>query len=138
MHSFHFVEIVLIVILAISVYLMNRRFQKEYRKNRILQSFIAGIIRSVSDYTSRTDLASSTSDLPPRSTQIPISYETMLQNIEWEFYKDFWVREIEVWLKKDRKLFCDSRYGEDGFNFIYLDMFDRRAKEWHSESAKNK
>jgi hypothetical protein len=37
------------------------------------------------------------------------------------------------WLKEDRNIFFDEKqYGDDGFNFMYLDLFDKKLRDWHS------
>ena len=39
----------------------------------------------------------------------------------------------ETWLKKDRNIFFDEKtYGDDGFNFMYIDLFDKKLRDWHS------
>lgn len=112
---------------------LNSKLDKEMRRNRILQSFIAGIIRSISDYNSKTDRIDE-DDLPDRSTQLPIPYRTVLENIDWELSKDQLLANYEKWLKQDRNIFFDDkRYSGDGFNFIYLDLFDKKLKIWSSE-----
>ena len=65
-----------------------------------------------------------------------------MENIDWEFDKDSLLQHYEDWLKHDRNIFFeDPKYGGDGFNFMYLDFFDRRLTEWNSGklmSKKNK
>ena len=87
----------------------------------------------ISDYKSKTDETSDAEDLPARTTSLPIPYETVLDNINWEFEKDFVLEHYEEWLKHDRNIFFEEpRYCGDGFNFMYLDFFDRRLKDWSS------
>lgn len=65
---------------------------------------------------------------------MPIPYETVLENIDWEFGKDFLLQHYEEWLKHDRNIFFEEpKYGGDVFNFMYLDFFDRRLRSWSSE-----
>jgi hypothetical protein len=104
---------------------------REKKRNRILQSFIAGLIRSISDYHSKTDSVSP-EDVPEKNTQLPIPYKKILEDIQYEFSKDFWMTPYEEWLKQDRLIFNDEKYGNDGFNFIYWDFFDDLFKQWHS------
>ena len=102
--------------------------QKEKRRNRILQSFTAGIIKSVSDYVSKTDMHDITSaaDLVKiYDKKFPIPYNEILQNISNEFEKDFWTRPYYNWIQKDRNLFYERQYANDGFNMIYWDFFDK-------------
>jgi hypothetical protein len=85
----------------------------------------------ISDYKSKTDNISDEEDLPLRTTNLPIPYDIVLENIDWEFGKDFLLQHYEKWLKHDRNLFFEEpRYGGDGFNFMYLDFFDRRLRAW--------
>jgi hypothetical protein len=105
--------------------------EKEIRRNHILQSFISGIIRSISDYRSRTDNLESDKDIPEKGTQLPIPYSTILENIDRELSKDQLLEHYEKWLKTDRNIFFDDkRYFGDGFNFMYLDLFDKKIKQW--------
>lgn len=123
--------LVLIVILAAYLYQTNAKLNKEIRRSRMHQAFTAGIIRAVTDYHSRTD--SDEFEIPDRSTQLPIPYTTMLENIDWELSKDLLMANYETWLKKDRNIFFDEKtYGDDGFNFMYLDLFDKKLRDWHS------
>ena len=51
------------------------------------------------------------------------------------------MKPYEEWLKQDRLIFNDEKYGNDGFNFIYWDFFDDLLRQWHSGellSAKDK
>jgi hypothetical protein len=58
----------------------------------------------------------------------------MLENIDWELSKDLLMANYETWLKKDRNIFFDEKtYGDDGFNFMYLDLFDKKLSRWHSD-----
>ena len=112
---------------------VNFKLNKEMRKNRILQAFIAGIIRVISNYNSKTD-RNHEDDLPDRATQLPIPYRRVLENIDWELSKDQLLANYEKWLKQDRNIFFDNnRYSGDGFNFIYLDLFDKKLNLWFSE-----
>lgn len=125
-------HLVLIVISAAWLYLTNARLNKEIKRSRMHQAFTAGIIRAVTDYHSRTD--SDDFEIPDRSTQLPIPYSRMLENIDWELSKDLLMANYETWLKKDRNIFFDEKaYGDDGFNFMYLDLFDKKLREWHSK-----
>ena len=72
--------LVLIVILAACLYQTNAKLNKEIKRSRMHQAFTAGIIRAVTDYHSRTD--SDKFEIPDRSTQLPIPYPRMLENID--------------------------------------------------------
>ena len=109
------------------------------RRNRILQSFTAGIIKSVSDYVSKTDMPdiSSAAELVKiYDKKFPIPYNEMLQNISNEFEKDFWIRPYWGWIQKDRNLFYERQYANDGFNMIYWDLFDKALVDLKKESEK--
>lgn len=112
--------------------LINHKLNKEMKRNRVLQSFIAGIIRTISDYKSKTD-HNHEEDLPGRSTQLPIPYHMVLENVDWELSKDQLLEHYENWLKQDRDIFFDDKkYGGDGFTFMYLDLFDKKLRRWFS------
>lgn len=112
---------------------LNHKIEKEKKRNRTVQAFLAGVIRAISDYQSITDKDKDEEDLPPRSKSMPVPYETVMENIDWEFDKDSLLQHYEKWLKHDRNIFFEEKkYGGDGFNFMYLDFFDRRLKEWNS------
>ena len=81
--------------------------RKEKRRNRILQSFTAGIIKSVSDYVSKTDMhdiATAADLVKIYDKKFPILYNEILQNISKEFEKDFWTRPYWKWIQKGRNL----------------------------------
>jgi len=123
--------LVLILALAAWLYNINARLNKEIKRSRMHQAFTAGIIRAVTDYHSRTD--SDEFEIPDRPTRLPIPYPMVLENIDWELSKDLLMANYETWLKKDRNIFFDEKtYGNDGFNFMYLDLFDKKLSAWHS------
>lgn len=130
----------LILILIICFLWVHYKLSKEMRRNRILQGFIAGIIRGISDYKSAIDRDED--DLPDRTTQLPIPYHMLLENIDCELSKDLLLFKYQKWLKNNRLLFFDDkRYTGYGFNLMYLDLFDKKLKLWHSDelmSAKKK
>jgi hypothetical protein len=123
--------LVLIVVLAAYLYHTNARLNKEIKRSRMHQAFTAGIIRALTDYHSRTD--GDEFEIPDRPTRMPIPYPLMLENIDWELSKDLLMANYETWLKNDRNIFFDEEtYGDDGFNFMYLDLFDKKLNKWHS------
>lgn len=124
--------ILLLVAMFIGFCWINTRLNKEIKRNRMHQAFTAGIIRAVTDYRSKTDDIDEF-ELPERVEQLPIPYGIMLENIDWELSKDLLMANYEQWLLNDRNIFFDEkRYGGDGFNFMYLDLFDKKLREWHS------
>ena len=130
----------LIIVLILLLYLFFQ-FQKERRRNRILQSFLAGLIKSTSDYVSRTDLSdiSSADDIIKiHDKKFPIPYSEILEAISREFEKDFWMNPFWKWVSKDRNLFYDEKYANDGFNMIYWDFFDKAVSEIQEAEEKEK
>jgi len=113
---------------------VNFKLNKEMKRNRILQAFIAGIIRAISDYNSKNDQLDE-DELPDRTTQLPIPYNMVLEHIDWELSKDLVFTNYEKWLKQNRTLFFDNKqyHAPDGFNFMYLDLFDKKVKLWFSD-----
>ena len=122
-------------ILTILVAYLLFEFQKEKRRNRVLQAFIAGTIRSISEYigTDHHDLLSSDDLVKIYDKKLPIPYSDVLHNISKEFEKDFWSDPYRKWLKKDRNLFYKNKYANDGFNMIYWDFFDRAVAQMGEE-----
>lgn len=126
-----------IIIILAGFFLIE--IQKEKRRNRILQSFIAGIIKSVSDHVSKTDMLdiSSAADIVKiYDKKFPIHYNEILQNISKEFEKDFWTRPYLKWIQRDRNLFYERKYTNDGFNMIYWDLFDKAILDLKKEDKK--
>lgn len=114
--------------------------QKEKRRNRILQSFMAGIIKRISDYVSQTDLRDiiCADDVGKKfSNQFPIPYKEVLDNINHEFSKDFWIQPYWKWIKAGRNLFYENKYANDGFDMIYWEFYDKAIAEMEKESKKN-
>lgn len=127
-------ELLALLISIFSLVVISRIYLQlkiEKKRNRILQSFIAWIMRSISDYQSQTDNVSP-EYIPEVNKKLPISYNKLLESVQYEFWKDFWINPYGEWLKKDRWLFDDTNYGNDWFNFIYLDFFDKASIQWNS------
>jgi hypothetical protein len=117
------------------------QFQKEKRRNRILQSFVAGLIKSVSDHVSQTDvidISSADDILKIHNKKFPVPYNEILNSITMEFQKDFWLNPYRKWINKDRKLFYDGKYANDGFNMIYWDFFDKAVLTVNGNKEKEK
>ena len=109
--------------------------EKEICKNIILQAFIAGIIRTLSDYKSATD-SKDDDVLPDKATALPIPYSILLENIDYELSKDQLLSKYEKWITSDsnRMLFFDDKNRSgDGFTFMYFDLFDKKHKQWFSD-----
>jgi hypothetical protein len=133
--------IIMLLVPTVLVIYLFIEFQKEKRRNRILQSFTAGIIKSISDYISQTDMADVTiaNDFEKiHSRKFPIPYKEILGNINHEFEKDFWMRPYRTWIINDRNIFHETKYANDGFNMIYWDFFDNAVAEIQKKTDKNK
>lgn len=110
-------------------------FKKEQKRNRILQAFIAGLVRSVSDYVSTTD-KTDIDEVPEQNTKLPIPYKKIIESVEYELLKDTLmtpVQEHEKWLTENRQLFTSEKRGGDGFVFMNYDLFDDLIAHWHSD-----
>jgi len=132
-------NIILIILVVINILFSISIFSSlklERKRNRILQSFIAWIIRSISDYYSSTDAVDS-DYMPEKNQKLPIPYNNILGAIEWEFCKDFWVNPYKEWIEKDRLIFNDPKYWNDWFGFVYFDFFDKLKKQWESNEIIN-
>ena len=78
-------EILTFIIAIIAMLLAGWSYSKiktERKKNRILQAFIAGIIRSITNYNSKTD-AVSPDDVPQIDHKLPIDYKDVLESIQY-------------------------------------------------------
>jgi hypothetical protein len=131
------INILLVILLGLLLVLIYE-LKREQRRNRILQSFIAGIIRCISDYKSRTDDITADDISIMYSKKLPIPYKDILENINYEFAKDFWIKPFGKWLKNDRNIFCDEKYADDGFNMIYWDLYDHVVAEMKNDNDTGK
>jgi hypothetical protein len=84
-------------------------FAKERKRNRILGAFIAGLARIVSNYVSKTDQVD-LEEMPVRHAALPIQYENLLEAVEYELLKDFYIspEKYERWLIKTRQIFWQN------------------------------
>lgn len=109
--------------------------KKEQKRNRILQAFVAGLVRSVSDYISTTD-RTNMDEVPEQNTKLPIPYKKVIEAVEHELLKDVSVASIkahEEWLRESRQLFTGDKNGNDGFVFMNYDLFDDLITRWRSD-----
>jgi hypothetical protein len=60
-------QIILLLVLLAYVLWLNHKIEKEKKRNRTVQAFLAGVIRVISDYRSKTDRTSDEEDLPART-----------------------------------------------------------------------
>ena len=117
---------------------------KERKRNRILGAFIAGLVRSISNYVSKTgeiDL----DEMPLRHRYLPLPYESVLEAIEYELHENFYIppQKYQRWLVKMRRIFQendlvvrDARNG--GFIFMTYDLFDHLLARWRSPELMTK
>jgi hypothetical protein len=111
---------------------------KERKRNRILGAFIAGLVRSISNYVSTTDDIDSV-EMPPHHVKLPIPYNNILEAIEYELCKNFYISpsKYERWLIKTRQIFLENEAmvrdaRNDGFIFMTYDLFDDLLARWRS------
>jgi hypothetical protein len=71
------VPVILVLALLACIFWLNNKIEKEKKRNRTLQAFLAGVIRVISDYRSKTD--HDEQELPGRATSLPIPYDTVLE-----------------------------------------------------------
>jgi hypothetical protein len=127
--------IFIVFILGIGLWRVNYKLNQEMRRNHVLQQFVAGIIRSISDYHSVNDQHRNEEDFPNASpSHLPIPYKVILENIDCEHSKDMLLATYATWLKESRDLFLDDKnHSGDGFNFMWWDYFDDKVRTWHSQ-----
>ncbi len=125
--------IVMIALLAILIFAavvigvfnrLNKKLEKEIYRNRVLQAFIAGTIRTFSDYKGLGEIKEG----PAKAWYLPIPYKILLDNVEYEFSKGMPADHYKKWVKASGNLFIYEPKvycNDDGFNFIYLDFFNR-------------
>jgi hypothetical protein len=82
------------------------------------------------------DISSAADIVKIYDKKFPIPYNEILQNVSREFEKDFWTRPYSKWIKKDRNLFYEGKYANDGFNMIYWDFFDKTVAEIQKETER--
>lgn len=133
---FIFLTVVANIIFSFFIWMTLRR---EQNKNRILQGFIAGLVRSISDYVSATDKID-LDEMPEPNTILPIPYKKVLEAVEYELLKNVSFvspeRQYEKWLREGRRLFSGetmrNNARDDGFVFMNYDLFDDLAARWRS------
>ncbi len=110
--------------------------KKEQKRNLILQAFIAGLVRSISDYVSKTDRVNM-DEVPTQNTKLPIPYRKVIEAVEYELLKDVSIpasiKSHEEWLRESRQLFTGDKNGCDGFVFMNYDLFNDLISRWHSD-----
>ena len=117
-------------------FVIGNSIRKDRKRNKILQAFIAGTIRSISDYASTTDKIDA-DNVPEQNTNLPISYKKILESVQYELLKDLpykSVKKYEKWLIESRSLFWEP-YSNDGFVFMNYDLFDNLSTLFHSNTA---
>jgi hypothetical protein len=117
---------------------------KERKRNRILGAFVAGLVRSISSYVSKTDEID-LDEMPVRHSHLPLPYESVLEAIEYELHKNFYIppQKYKRWLVKMRQLFWENDLmvrdaRNDGFIFMTYDLFDDLLARWRSPELMTK
>lgn len=131
---------ILLLLMAGVILWLSFAVRKEQRKNKILRAFVAGIVRSITDYKSPTD---DKNDPPKQNEKIPIAYTDFIKAVEHELLKnqsvrfksmDKYLRDHKSWLVQNRALFTTS-LEDDGFVFMNYDLFDDLLKLWNAPAA---
>jgi hypothetical protein len=133
-----FCVLLLLLANAIVTGIIWARLSKERKRNRIQQAFVAGLVRSISDFVSNTD-AISPDEMPDRTTTLPIPYKTVLENVKYELMKNVYKDSPEAydkWALQSRNLFVGERVGndvrDDGFVYMNYTLFDDLLARWHA------
>ncbi len=125
-------EVLTILIFATVLFSFRTRYlvRREENRNRILQAYIAAVVRSVTDYAGFTDTAHNT---PKLNFKLPIPYENFREAVKYElektnpryiFNSPKWKELYSVWLYESRQLFTDKWEYMDGFVMMNYDVFD--------------
>ena len=126
------VYVVLAILLLSNIYLhINLRRIK--RRERIIQSFLSGIVRSISSYIHSWE---HDPDDIPKKIPNPINHLDLFENIRYEFdgyiMKNNYM-DINKWFKNGKKTFNDD-ISNDGFPFLYYDYHNWRFDLWNTPS----
>jgi hypothetical protein len=132
-NMFTVILILILCLIAATIWLYFN-IEKEKRRNRILQAHIAGIIRAISDYKHSLD---DNENLPESIKTFPLPYQNILAWVENELFKDLTIAGFDKWLKDDRNLFYDPKYGNAGFNWLYWNLFDKQKTEIEEDKHKS-
>jgi hypothetical protein len=100
----------------------------------MLQAFMAGTIRTFSDYKGLGE----TKESPAKAWYLPIPYKILLENVEYEFFRGMPADHYKDWVKTNENLFiyeAKDYCNDDGFNFIYLDFCNRLKNKRLSEQS---
>lgn len=114
-------------------FILYFNIKKEQKRNRILNGFIVGIIRAVSDYKTIVDDES----VPELNTKFPIPYKKLMEAVEYELVKDFensprrtgGVEDFIEWSKESEELFVSKKHGNTSFAQINYSLFDKIRNE---------
>lgn len=121
------INAVLVVLVLSTIYLFIQ-ISKEKKRNRILQAFISGIIESVQKCTYAIETFDKEKDSIGKD-YYEHCYQEVLRSVSASIEADFWETPFRKWLTKDRLLFLDKKYANEGFNTKYLDLFDMKLSE---------
>lgn len=119
------------IVLVIAVIYLYLQIKKEQKRNRILQSFVAGNTSMLGRLLLKVnDLERIQKGEESELTSNIIYHKLILPEIDAYFKVDFWVKPYDKWLKNDRNIFYDDKYRNVGFNTIYLDFVDMNIAEF--------
>ncbi len=83
--------------------------------------------------------------MPVRYARLPIPYESVLEAIEYELLKNFYIRpeKYERWLRKMQQIFWEDNImvrdaSNDEFIFMTYDLFDDLLARWRSPELMTK
>ncbi|MFA6119716.1 MAG: hypothetical protein WC688_07370 [Parachlamydiales bacterium] len=114
------------ILLAVNVYLWIS-LKKEKKRLRVLTSFVSGLVRYVSKVPAMIEEGMN-KGVNIRDVK---GYDIVLKDIADSFELDFWATPYDKFIKSDRNLFYEEKMGNDGFNTIFLDFYDKCLKEQH-------
>lgn len=131
--------LIMILISFAASFLIYVSLYMEKKRNRILQSFVAGIIRSICAYSNQLDSIDGLSSQDFKEMferKFPIDYSKFLENVDREFCRDFWISPYFRWIKDDRNLFTNESLNNGGFSMIYWDFHDRAIQQFNEANKK--
>ena len=128
-----FIYLLIIGNLFFSFFIFNK-LRKEQQRRHILQAYIAGVIRTISDYETSTD---DKDILLEKEDSLPVSYESVLCAIEHELLSDISLQDDierhEKWLEYNKAIFSGKEglfNGKEGFVTINYNLFNDLLKSW--------
>jgi len=107
---------------------------KEQKRSKILQSFIFGIIRAISDYK---NILTDDENAPEQNIKLPIPYKKLLKTIEYGIVKDFenssrktgGVEDFIKWSNLSKDLFLEKNKAVTNFANTNYGLFNGLKEE---------